>query len=47
MILKFHIDEGYPNVVGDKSRVGGYFYMGNKPWKIMIIMVGLSPMIKY
>ena len=31
MVLKVHSDSGYLNVVGDKSRVGGYFYMGNKP----------------
>ena len=31
MILKVHSDSGYLNVVGDKSRVGVYFYMGNEP----------------
>ena len=31
IILKVHIDEGYLNVVGAKSRFVGYFYMGNKP----------------
>ena len=31
MILKIHSDLGYLNVVGSKSRVGGYFYIGNKP----------------
>ena len=28
MILKVHSDSGYLNVVGSKSRVGCYFYMG-------------------
>ena len=31
MILKVHSDSGYLNVVGSKSRVGCYFYMGNEP----------------
>ena len=30
IILKVHSDEEYLNVVGYKSRVGGYFYMGNE-----------------
>ena len=32
MLLKVHSDAGYLNVVGSKSRSGGYVYMGNKPY---------------
>ena len=32
MILKAHSDAGYLNVNGSKSRCGGFFYLGNKPY---------------
>ena len=47
MILKVQSDSGYLNVVGYKSRVGGYFIWVMNHVTIMIIMEGFSLIPKF